>query len=107
MTLVISYMCLIPITVCTHSLAVKCIKRQFESAGACYTYVGGLKNKTNAFGPFRGLNLILDVQESEYLPRYAENHGFVVGLMDRMLDYSSVGVGSIPGNCILLLGRGT
>jgi hypothetical protein len=38
-----------------------------------------MKNKTNAFGQFKGLIMVLDVQEDEYLPRHAEAAGFMVG----------------------------
>ena len=59
---------------------------RYIDPGACWTYTGGMKNKTNAWGPLRGLTMVLDVQAHEYLPRHSEQQSFIVSLFYKLVE---------------------
>jgi hypothetical protein len=37
-----------------------------------------MKGKLNAWGPLRGVTMVLDVESNEYLPRHGEAANFIV-----------------------------
>ena len=70
----------------------KCEK---TSLGACWSYVGGMKGKANAFGPLKGLVMVFDIQPEEYLPRHAEQDSLVV-VIDHMNYFPRPEIKGIP-----------